>query len=117
MDNMIKIIGSNIKKLRVQSKLSQESLAVFLGVDQSFISKIEKGERTITSDMLDKISELFGITLGDISNDKMTVKAISFALRADEINENDLETIRCINKLVLNLNFMQKLIEEDKIDG
>ncbi len=114
MENIMNIIGNNIKSLRTGSNLSQGNLATFLGVDQSLISKIEKGERTITSDMLEKISELFGVTLDNISKEMTDFKKISFAFRASEIQVKDLETIHCINKLALNLNFMKSLVEEGK---
>ena len=44
-----KTIGSRIKELRKQAGLTQKSLAEYLGADQSFISKVEKGERALTS--------------------------------------------------------------------
>ena len=40
-------------------------------------------------------------------------KRISIALRANEINVDDLEMISDINKIVLNLNFMTKILGED----
>lgn len=117
MNDRMRIVGKNIKVLRKNSLLSQGNLALFLNVDQSYVSKIENGERIISSDMLEKISELFGVTVENIMTEASDFKAISFALRADQIGTEDLETIRSINKLALNLNFMQNLIEEVKSHG
>ena len=47
-----KFIGENIKALRDKMGFSQTSIARFLNVDQSLISKVEKGERTLSADML-----------------------------------------------------------------
>ena len=45
----------DIKAFRKANDLSQVELANFLGVGQSFISQIEKGDRPLPSDSLDKI--------------------------------------------------------------
>ena len=45
----------DIKAFRKANDLSQVELAKFLGVGQSFISQIEKGDRPLPSDSLDKI--------------------------------------------------------------
>ena len=68
MVNMQKI-GETIKALREGAGYNQQSIATFLKVDQSLISKIEKGERNIASDMLEKLASkgslfsLLGINL------------------------------------------------------
>ena len=109
-------IGENIKALREQSGLTQSNLAKYLKVDQSLISKIEKNERPITSDMIDKLSALFGVPTNSFNGDTTPANRISFALRASEIKDNDLETISAINRIALNSNFMTKLLGGDCID-
>ena len=52
-------IGFKIKQLREKSKLNQTQLAVFLDVDQSYVSKCEKGERQLSLDSLEKLCNLF----------------------------------------------------------
>lgn len=117
MNSTIIKIGENIKILREQSGFTQSNIAKYLKVDQSLISKIEKGERLITSDMLDNLSTLFGITSASFNSNSIPAKQVSFALRASEINEDDLETIGAINRIVLNSNFMTQLLEGSKVDG
>jgi transcriptional regulator with XRE-family HTH domain len=39
-------VGTRIRKLRQQRKMSQQELARLIGVNQSFISKMESGEQT-----------------------------------------------------------------------
>jgi len=116
MENTILRIGENIKALREQSGFTQSNLAKYLNVDQSLISKIEKNERSMTSDMLDKLSELFGVTNEILIKGAIPKNRISIALRSSEINEDDLETISTINRITLNLNFMTQLLGDREID-
>lgn len=116
MDNMMFRVAENIKSLREQSGFTQSNLAKYLNVDQSLISKIEKNERSITSDMLDKLSALFGVTTEDFQSESIPANRISFALRASEINEDDLETISAVNRIALNSNFMTQLLGGDGVD-
>lgn len=116
MDTQTLPIGEKIKQFREQSGFTQSNIANFLDVDQSLISKIEKNERTLTSSMLEKLATLFGVTVESILNENEPAKGITFALRANEISTNDLETISAINRIALNLKFMSKLLEERKVD-
>ncbi len=116
MDNIILRTGQNIRALREQSGLTQSNLAKYLNVDQSLISKIEKNERSITSDMLDKLSALFGVPVESLTQELITANRITFALRASEINEDDLEAISAINRIALNSKFMTQLLEGCGID-
>lgn len=110
MNNTLNSIGENIKTLREQSGFTQMNLSRYLKVDQSLISKIEKNERVITSDMLDRLSSLFGINPDDFYGESIPEKRITVALRASEINEDDLEMISAINRITLNLNFMTEVL-------
>jgi len=116
MENVMLRIGENIKALREQSGFTQSNLAKYLNVDQSLISKIEKNERSMTSDMLDRLATLFGVTAESFYQETIPANQISFALRASEINEDDLETISAINRIALNSNFMTKLLGGGGID-
>ncbi|WP_185903711.1 helix-turn-helix domain-containing protein [Hathewaya massiliensis] len=116
MDNAMFRISENIKALREQSGFTQSNLAKYLNVDQSLISKFEKNERSLTSDMLDKLAALFGVTTESFCLESIPANRISFALRASEINEDDLETISAINRIALNSNFMTQLLGGNGID-
>ena len=63
-------IGEKIKRLRETAKVTQTQLAEFLSIDQSLISKIEKGERSISSDMLSNIATLFCYPLSKLLTER-----------------------------------------------
>lgn len=111
-----KVTGKNIQALREKAGYTQSSLAKFLDVDQSLISKIEKGERTLTADYLEKLSELFGVTAEDLTSEVITPNNLSFAFRGSEFTVEEMNAIASINKIALNSEFMRKLLKEGKHD-
>ena len=50
-----------MKKLRAEHNWNRSDLANKAGFDPSFISRIEKGDRNITLEVLDKIAGAFGV--------------------------------------------------------
>lgn len=103
-------VGKKVKALREQSGLNQSQLAEYLKVDQSYISKCEKGERQFSSDVLEKIANLFGCSLDFFTTENVEYCSIPFALRATGIHATDLEAIAVMNKLALNLRYMSALL-------
>lgn len=54
-----RILSNNLKNLRTQKKLSREELSLVLGVDNSYISKLEKGKINITIDKIEMLANYF----------------------------------------------------------
>lgn len=109
-----RIIGNNIRVLRENAGFTQSSLAGFLKVDQSLISKIEKGERSLSADMLEKLSALFGVTVSQMESQTMAVSKLSFAFRGSKFSIDEMEAISAVNKIALNSEFMRVILKEDK---
>ncbi|MCL2579312.1 MAG: helix-turn-helix domain-containing protein [Oscillospiraceae bacterium] len=53
----------NLKKLRLDSKMTQLSLQMRTGIDQSLLSKYEKGERLPTVETLTILADYFDTSL------------------------------------------------------
>lgn len=53
------ILANNIKNLRTQKKLSREESSLVLGVDNSYVSKLEKGKINITLDKIEMLANYF----------------------------------------------------------
>lgn len=109
MTNEMKIIGNNIRKMREKTGLSQKQIASFIGVDQSLVSKIETGERTISTDILDRLSALFCCPIEYLTKEDCTLNTYEFAFRTNEIEEDDLYSLAEINKIALNQMQMDKI--------
>lgn len=52
-----KIFAQNIRELRLSKKLSQEELADICGLHRTYISDIERGNRNISIDNIEKIAK------------------------------------------------------------
>lgn len=108
------MIGENIRTLRDNAGFTQGNLAGFLGVDQSLISKVEKGERSLSADMIEKIASLFGVTVTQLESQDVAVSKLSFAFRGSDFSVAEMETVSAINKIALNSEFMRVIIERSQ---
>lgn len=102
-------IGEKIKRLRETAKVTQTQLAEFLSIDQSLVSKIEKGERSISSDMLSNIATLFCYPLSKLLTEDEVKPTYNIAFRTTTISNDDLRALFVINKIALNQFKMDQL--------
>jgi len=105
------LVAKRFSELRNKSGFTQSIVAEYLDVDQSYISKCEKGERQFSVDILDKAAELFGCTMDYFVNESIEFSQMPIALRAKSVTIEDLNTIAAMNKIALNLRFMEGLLE------
>ena len=59
-------LGILIRQLRLEAKMSQEEFAHRCGLHRTYIGSIERGEKTITIETANKISEALGISLSQL---------------------------------------------------
>jgi transcriptional regulator with XRE-family HTH domain len=108
------IIGRNAKLARETNGFSQMNVAEFLRVDQSLISKFESGERSMRSDMLERLANLYGYKVSDFeSEDGISKQRIKTAYRASGLSPADLEVVHDIKRIGMNLFFMAELMGGD----
>ena len=102
-----------IKSLRKESKLTQEQMASYLDVDQSLVTKLENGTRNLNVDLIEKICNLFGCTDEYLLGESDEYIPLNFAFRSNNIQAEDLQSIAMINKIAINLRFMDDLLKDD----
>ena len=61
MDLVTRFAG-NVRKLRSKKKLSQKVLADKVGISVSYVSMLERGQRSPPLDMLEKVAKALGVT-------------------------------------------------------
>lgn len=96
--------GQIIRAYRDKMSLSQEDLSSFLCIKREMVSYYENDTREVPREILEKLSNLFGIDLSDFfEEDEAQIKAnVAFAFRANEIVAGDLNGIAEFRKIVKN---------------
>ncbi len=61
-----KQFGKRVKQLRQENELSQEALAHLAELDRTYIPSIEKGERNVSLDVIQKLSKAFKIKISEL---------------------------------------------------
>jgi transcriptional regulator with XRE-family HTH domain len=61
MDLVTRFAG-NVRKLRSKKKLSQKVLADKVGISVSYVSMLERGQRSPPLDMLEKVAKALGVS-------------------------------------------------------
>lgn len=59
--NTVLSIGEHIRKLREERKLPLRKVAAQLDIDQSILSKIERGERKVSKELILQIARIFSV--------------------------------------------------------
>ena len=112
----VNLASRRFKELRENSNLTQAQISRFLNIDQSYVSKFEKGERKLSADILEKMCSLFGCTLRYFESENEKYTPMSIAFRSNSLQNEDLEAIAAINKVALNIRFINLMLEDGNIE-
>ena len=99
-----------LKQLRKESKITQEQLAKYLDVDQYMITKLENGTRSLNITLIEKICSLVGCSEAYLLGEDDAYIPLNFAFRSNGIQTEDLESIAMVNKIVMNIRYMNEMI-------
>ena len=64
------LFASNMKKLRLEKKLTQEKVAEAAGLHTNYISSVERGERNISIVNIERISSALGVPMTELLTDQ-----------------------------------------------
>ena len=73
------LIGRTVRRLRAERRLTQQALAVRLGISASYLNLIEHDQRTVTASLLIKLGETLGVDLATLSG--RSERQVEVALR------------------------------------
>lgn len=104
-----------LKQLRKESRITQEQLANYLQVDQTMVTRMENGERNLNTTLVEKICNLFGCSEKYLMGEEDEYIPLNFAFRSNGIQAEDLESIAAVNKIVMNIRYMNKMVEESDL--
>lgn len=107
-EKLKELVGNKIRLLRESKGWTQEDLGLKIGVDQSNITRIEKGKKFISMDKIYKILNAFDISFDYLFEDVLV------ASQNLETNDSFYSTIRnSLNVMCFeDLKMTKKLIQE-----
>lgn len=116
MENQNKTTGLIIKGFREKYGYTQDKLADFLEIKREMISFYETGEREAPVEVLESLSNLFGVELHVFFIDSVeeALAEVAFAFRKDELDTGDMQQIAVFGKIVKNYLKVKKLHERIK---
>lgn len=93
----IKKIGSSIRRLRKQQKLTLQQMSAATGLSVGYLSYLERNEKSPTLVNLQKICEVLHTSLGDLlernAEEKVIIRREDREITVDEANNTKIETM------------------------
>ena len=96
MANMLKSVGARIRNLRKAKKMSQEQLAERSGLHFTYVGGVERGERNISLQNLEKIARGLGVKMEELFADLGSIKDEHFAQLHSILKDSDKPTAELI---------------------
>lgn len=108
---MAETVGERLKRIRLEHNFTQKQIADYLGFKQGQIAKLESNERTLKSDSLIKLSNLYRCSPEYIILGIGEYSKTNLAFRSNE-KKLSLEDIAEMNRIIDNLEFLSRITNE-----
>ena len=108
---MAETVGERLKRIRLEHNFTQKQIAHYLGFKQGQIAKLESNERTLKSDSLIKLSNLYRCSPEYIILGIGEYSKTNLAFRSNEKNLS-LDDIAEMNRIIDNLEFLSRITNE-----
>lgn len=108
---MAETVGERLKRIRLEHNFTQKQIADYLGFKQGQIAKLESNERTLKSNSLIKLSNLYRCSPEYIILGIGEYSKTNLAFRSNEKNLS-LEDIAEMNRIIDNLEFLSRITNE-----
>lgn len=99
MKKNMKLLGDILRQYRIEKGISQKDLATQIEVDYSFLCKVEKNEKKISLDKLEKIAAFMEVNYDDLKICFYSEKILNIFSK-----ESSSFTQKTLNKLMESYN-------------
>lgn len=69
-ENARQIFAKRLKSFRISKNLSQEKLATLSGLHRTYVGAVERGERNISIDNIERIANALDVEITKLLNDE-----------------------------------------------
>ena len=107
-------VGRNIRRLRENAGYTQIQLADFMGVGLDLVRGMERGERSLTSEQLERVATLFGVTVEQMEEEDLAAPRCFCALRGRDLTVEEMAAISAINRIALNASSLNVLLGSEQ---
>jgi len=106
MKEILATFGARLKALRKERKMTQEEVAKKLGLHNSYIGLLERGERIPSLITLERVASYFGIKTSDLiveeqKKQKLTLKQKELLYIINEGSEENINKIYKVARIVM----------------
>ncbi len=108
---MNEMLGGRIKALRSAKNFTQEQVADQIGISRQKYARIESGVNSVTLDILSKVAEVLGVTVGDIT--RVLDENPVVAYRAGAEGESSKKIFDMLDLFYANKHMYAKLQHKD----
>lgn len=116
MNGLLKMVGENIKLIRLEKGLTREQLAEMCEIQPTYLADVERGQRNITLQSLEKIamglgespSKIIRLENLKLEDDYMGKKEL-LLLISEKLNGRSQDELKLVIKLIDEIfNFVDK---------
>lgn len=110
----VKIIGSNIRKIRTEKGITQTEIQKLTGISNVYLSNIENGiKNNPSTEVLEKIAKALGVTFSELIREPKQNKSIGEIVNELISNKQINSDQATVAGLILERLAKEKLIDEN----
>jgi len=107
-------IGSRIKELRTNHRISQEQMAELLNTSRQRYARLENGQVDVSYVIIKKIADYLGVSTAEITASEQNNKELVAFFREREISEDIVSAVARIQEILRMFHAHEKLYYQMK---
>lgn len=84
---MLRLLGAQLRRLRLERKLSQERLAELAGLHYKYVGRVELGKADAGADVLVRLARALGVPVGELFETITPSGAVPYRLSPADVED------------------------------